>query len=205
MRKKDNSYFLRKLHSLSGIVPFGIFMTVHLLINFTAVGGQESYNHATDFMVNMLPFKFFLELFVIFLPLLFHAGYGLYIAFQGKNNVRQFGYYRNWKFYLQRVTAILAFLFIVWHVWETKIQIDFYGAEAGFVFMEQILSNNISLAFYIIGVLACIFHFANGVWTFLITWGITVSPESQRKSEYVAITLFIVLSIIAMRSLFAFL
>lgn len=203
MESKDYSFFLRRLHSLSGIIPVGIFMTVHLFINFSAVSGSEAYDQASAFMVN-LPFKFFLEMFVIFLPMLFHAGYGIYILFQTENNVRQFNYYRNWKFYLQRVTSVIAFLFIIWHVWETKIQIDFAGQEASFSFMQQVVSSNISLALYIIGVLASIFHFTNGIWTFLITWGITISPESQRKVEYVTLAFFIVLSVIGLRALFAF-
>jgi len=204
MERKDYSFFLRRLHSLSGVIPVGIFMTVHLLINFTAVSGSEAYNQAADFMVNNLPFKLFLRTFVIFLPLIFHAVYGFYILFQAKNNVRQFGYYRNWKFYLQRITSILAFLFIAWHVWSTTIQVQFGSAEANFAFMQQILSNNIYLIFYVIGILSSIFHFANGIWTLCITWGITVSPESQKKMEIVTFVIFITLSVIAMRALFAF-
>ena len=34
-----------------------------------------------------LPLRIFLETFFIFLPLLYHAIYGLYIAFQAKHNI----------------------------------------------------------------------------------------------------------------------
>jgi succinate dehydrogenase / fumarate reductase, cytochrome b subunit len=198
-----NQHFIRKLHSLSGIIPVGVFMTVHLFINYTATWGIDSYNKAAGFMVN-LPFKYFLELFVIFIPLLFHALYGVYIARQAKNNVSSYGYFRNWKFYLQRITGLLAFAFIIWHVWETKVQVEFSGVEADYNLMATIVDNWISLTLYIIGIVSCIYHFVNGIWTFLITWGITVSPHSQKVTQYISFGLFIVLTFIGIRAILAF-
>lgn len=65
MELKRYENFLRKLHSLAGIIPVGIFLTFHLSINYTATWGEEAYNQASGFMVN-LPFKLFLEAFIIF-------------------------------------------------------------------------------------------------------------------------------------------
>jgi hypothetical protein len=33
---------------------------------------------------------------------------------------------------------------------------------------------------YAIGILSCVFHLANGIWTFGITWGLWVTPAAQR-------------------------
>ncbi|MEH7505740.1 succinate dehydrogenase cytochrome b558 subunit [Neobacillus drentensis] len=203
MERGKNQNFYRKLHSLSGIIPVGVFMTVHLLVNYTATWGIDSYNKAAGFMVN-LPFKYFLELFVIFIPLLFHALYGVVIARQAKNNVSKYGYFRNWKFYLQRITGLIAFIFIIWHVWETKVQVEFSGAEADYQLMANIVDNGISLTLYIIGISSCIYHFVNGIWTFLITWGITVSPHSQKITQYISFGLFIALTFIGIRAILAF-
>jgi succinate dehydrogenase / fumarate reductase cytochrome b subunit len=203
MDRGKNQHFYRKLHSLAGIIPVGVFMTVHLLVNYSATWGIDAYNAAANFMVN-LPFKYFLEAFIIFIPLYFHAIYGVYIAFQAKNNVGRYSYFRNWKFYLQRLSGIIMLIFITWHVWETKVQVEFFGAEANYELMAGIVDNPISLALYIIGIVASVFHFANGIWTFLITWGITVSPKSQKVSQYVTLGLFVVLSIIGIRAILAF-
>jgi succinate dehydrogenase / fumarate reductase, cytochrome b subunit len=203
MASINKQHFYRKLHSLAGIIPVGVFMTVHLFINYTATWGTDSYNKAAGFMVN-LPFKYFLEAFVIFLPLLFHAIYGVYIAYQSKNNMSRYGYIRNWKFYLQRLTGLLAFVFIIWHVWETKVQVEFGGVEANYNLMAGIVDNAISLTLYIIGILSCVYHFVNGIWTFLITWGITVSPQSQKVTQTISFGLFIVLSYIGIRAILAF-
>ncbi|ASS92096.1 MULTISPECIES: succinate dehydrogenase cytochrome b558 subunit [Aeribacillus] len=192
----------RRLHSLLGVVPIGVFLIQHLTVNHFATRGEEAFNNAAHFMEN-LPFRYFLEIFVIFLPLLYHAIYGIYIAFTAKNNVGRFGYFRNWMFLLQRVTGIITLVFIAWHVWETRIAAMF-GAEVNFDMMESILSNPVSLVFYIVGVLSAIFHFSNGLWSFAVSWGITVTPKSQLVSTYVTIGIFVLLSIVGLRAIFAF-
>lgn len=203
MERGKNQHLYRKLHSLSGIIPVGIFLCVHLFVNYTVTWGTDAYNTAANVMVN-LPFKIFLEAFIIFIPLYFHAIYGIYIAFQAKNNVGRYGYFRNWKFYLQRISGIITFIFVTWHIWETKVQVEFFGAEANFDLMAGIVDNPLSLALYIIGIVGSIFHFANGLWTFLITWGITVSPKSQKIFQYITLGLFVVLSIIGIRAILGF-
>ena len=39
--------------------------------------------------------------------------------------------------------------------------------------------------FYLVGIVSCVFHFANGVWTMGITWGVWISPRAQRYASYV--------------------
>ena len=59
-------------------------------------------------------------------------------------------------------------------------------------------------AFYLVGIISAIFHFANGLWSFLVSWGITVSPRSQVISTYVTIVIFVALSICWGKTLLAF-
>lgn len=42
---------------------------------------------------------------------------------------------------------------------------------------------------YTVLVLSACFHAFNGLWTFLITWGVTISPASQRRMKMVALGL----------------
>lgn len=196
-------YFNRKLHSLLVVIPVGVFLIVHLVVNHYATRGEEAYNKAAGFMGN-LPFQILLEIFIIFLPLAYHAIYGVYIAFTAKNNVTQYGYLRNWFFLLQRVTGIITFVFIVWHVWQTRIQVAMYGTEVNFQMMEGILANPVALWLYIIGVLSAIFHFANGLWSFCVTWGITLSPRSQVITTYITMGIFVAMSIVGIRAILAF-
>ncbi|MFV9511113.1 succinate dehydrogenase cytochrome b558 subunit [Tepidibacillus sp. LV47] len=196
-------FFNRRLHSLLGVIPVGVFLLIHLTVNYMATRGPESFNNAAGFMES-LPFLPVLEWVLIFLPLLYHAIYGLYIAFQAKHNVGNFSYVRNIMFMLQRYTGIITLIFVGWHVWETRAQMALGTKELNFNMMADILQNNWMMAFYIVGVISAIFHFSNGMWSFLVSWGVTIGPRSQRISTYVWMTVFVLVSIVAISSLFSF-
>ena len=198
----NREFQYRRIHSLLGVIPIGIFLTQHLVVNRFATKGEESFNQAAHFMES-LPFRYALEIFIIFLPIVFHAIYGLYIAFTAKTHVNNYGFFRNWMFILQRVSGVITLIFITWHVWETRIQAAL-GKEVDFQMMERILSNPAMLAFYIVGVVSTIFHFANGLWSFGVSWGLTVTPRSQRISTYVTLAIFLALTFVGVRTLFAF-
>lgn len=199
---RESDFYLRRLHSLLGIIPVGLFVAQHLVINNFATRGPEAFNAASNFMGN-LPFVLFLEWFIIYIPLMFHAFYGLYIAFTAKNNVQRFGTFRNWMFMLQRITGVFLVIFIAWHIYETRIQ-KALGADVDFDMMANILDNPFMLAFYMAGVLAATFHLSNGLWSFLVTWGLAQSPRSQQIVTYVTIAVFLVLSVIGVQALLAF-
>lgn len=198
----NREFFNRRLHSLLGVIPVGLFLTVHLVVNHFATVGEEAYNKATAFMGN-LPFLLFLEFFVIYLPLLFHAIYGLYVAFTATNNVSRFSTFRNWMFILQRITGVITLIFVAWHVWETRIAAAL-GKEVNFDMMAQIVDNPVMLWFYIICIVSAVFHFANGLWSFFVSWGITITPRSQQVSTYVTMVFFVLLSIVGIRAILAF-
>lgn len=198
----NREFFYRKLHSLLGVIPVGLFLFIHLMVNYQAVGGPDAYNAATHFM-EMLPFRYLLEIFVIFLPLLFHAIYGLYVAFQAKHNTATYGYFRNWMFRLQRVSGVILVIFLAWHVWETRVAAAL-GTTVDFNMMANIVDNPFILAFYIVGIVSATFHFANGLWAFFVTWGITITPRSQQISTYVTLAVFFALTFVGVRAILAF-
>lgn len=186
-------FFNRKLHSLLGVVPIGIFLLQHLFINSFILRGPDAFNAAAEFMYH-LPFRIVLETFLIFLPLLYHGIYGLYIAFQGQYNTLNYGFFRNWMFILQRVTGVILIVFIAWHVWETRVAAAL-GVDVNAQMMIDILSSPLMVAIYVIGVVAAAFHFANGMWSFCVTWGITVGPKAQRISTYIWMGVFVILAV----------
>ncbi|MGM8366353.1 succinate dehydrogenase cytochrome b558 subunit [Virgibacillus sp. W0181] len=196
-------YFYRRLHSLLGVIPIGIFVVQHLVVNHFAVYGEESFNKAANFMAN-LPFVLALETFVIYLPILFHAILGVYIVFVTRNNPKSYGYFRNWMFLLQRVTGIITLIFIAWHVWETRIQIGLGNEELNYSLMENILTNPVMFWFYIVGIISTVFHLANGLWSFAVTWGIAQSPRSQQIVTYLTVLVFLVVSYIGVRTIIQF-
>ena len=199
---RESDFYVRRLHSLLGIIPVGLFLVQHLVVNNFATRGPEAFNAASDFMGN-LPFVLFLEWFIIYIPLMFHAFYGVYIAFTAKNNVQRYGTFRNWMFKLQRYTGVFLVVFIAWHIYQTRIQ-KALGVEVNYDMMADIFSSPFMLVFYIVGVIAATFHLANGLWSFLVTWGITQSPRSQKIVTYITIGVFLILSVIGVQAIFAF-
>jgi len=199
---RESDFYVRRLHSLLGIIPIGLFVVQHLVVNYFATRGADAFNTASDFMGN-LPFVYFLEWFVIYIPLLIHAVFGIYIAFTAKSNLKRYGTFRNWMFMLQRITGVFLVIFIAWHIWQTRIQ-KALGAEVNFDMMADILSNPFMLVFYIAGVLAATFHLSNGLWSFLVTWGLTQTPRSQTIVSYITIGIFLILSIIGLQAILAF-
>lgn len=200
---KQREFFNRRLHSLLGVVPIGLFVVQHLIINHFAVYGEESFNQAAGFM-GSLPFVLVLEVFVIYLPILFHAVLGVYIVFVTKNNTRKYGFFRNWMFLLQRITGVVTLVFIAFHVWQTRVQVFLSDAEVNYQMMEEILTNPFWFTLYTIGVLSTIFHFANGLWSFFVTWGLAQSPRSQKLVTYFSIAVFFIVGYIGVRTLIQF-
>ncbi|MEI7026664.1 succinate dehydrogenase cytochrome b558 subunit [Paenibacillus sp. y28] len=200
-----NSYYYRKLHSLLGVVPVGFFLVEHMLTNYEAFrGGPVQFAEQVKWL-NDLPLIFLLELFGIWLPLLYHGVYGLYVAFQSNNNVNRYSYGRNWMFTLQRVTGVITLVYIAWHVFQTRVQValGLEHIELGKV-MHGISTNGVMFALYTIGILAACFHFSNGMWSFLVSWGITIGPRAQKVSSYIWAGVFVVMAAMFIASLAAF-
>ncbi|MBP2002102.1 succinate dehydrogenase / fumarate reductase cytochrome b subunit [Paenibacillus shirakamiensis] len=199
-------FYSRKLHSLLGVIPLGFFILEHMITNFAAVeGGPQGFKDAVAFL-NSLPLVLILEIFGIWLPLLYHAVYGLYIAFQAKPNNGRFRNERNLRYLLQRITGVLVLIFVVWHIYETRVQValgHITHEQLGSV-MHDIVTQPVYFTFYLIGVLSASFHFTNGLWSFLVSWGVTVGPRAQRVSSNICMGLFVIISIMFVWSLIVF-
>jgi succinate dehydrogenase/fumarate reductase cytochrome b subunit (b558 family) len=179
-------FLLRRLHSLSGVVPVGVFLVEHLWTNAKATAGQPSFDRAVR-EINHLPLLPVIEIFGIFLPLAFHALYGVKLALDGRPNVIRYPYSRNWLYTMQRVTGLVAFVFICWHLWEFRIAklLGRMGPDEFYPMLALHLSSTIRglpvmAVVYLIGVGASVLHFANGLWAFSFSWGLCVSRRSQR-------------------------
>src|SRR5699024_12130374 len=72
------------------------------------------------------------------------------------------------------------------------------------VLVADIVSNPLWLVFYIVGILATVYHFANGLWSFMITWGITQSDKAQKYMGYASLLVFVVVSVIGIQAILAF-
>ncbi len=203
----DRHFVLRKLHSLLGIVPIGFFLCFHLFENSLSVKGGEYFTEHVVHKIGAMPYVELMEIIFIALPILFHALYGLWIWFLGKGNLSSYGYFRNWMYWLQRVSGLIAFAFIITHVWGTRIQVlinDEVTKDNLFDYLAAHLDKTLAIVWYAIGILAAVIHFSNGVWLVLITWGFTIGPRSQKISSWVCACLCLLLLALSVQALRGF-
>lgn len=200
------SFLLRRVHSLSGIIPVGAFLFEHVLIsNSSAIGGPAAYARQVRFLAS-LPLVPMLELFGIWLPILFHALYGFYIWYRGEANVGDYPWTGNWMYTAQRWTGIIAFAYIIWHTWTMRFTgVDLHelpGASFGKVQAE--LFSPALLAFYVVGLVCASWHFAYGIWLFAAKWGLTTGEKARQRFLAVCLALFLVMSVVGLTSLYTF-
>ncbi len=203
-------YVLRRLHSLTGVAPLGFFLVEHLYTNAHALEGQRSFIEAVA-QIQKIPFLPLVETAGIFLPLLFHSLYGILLAFRGKPNALQYSYAKNWMYVLQRVTGVIAFVFIAVHLYEFRLQKAIAGmAHESFY---DVLSAHLSWTmwgvpwiafFYLIGIASVVFHFANGLVGFSMSWGIAITRKAQQRVAWLAAALGIGLFVLGAAIVTAF-
>ena len=200
------SFLLRRLHSLSGIVPVGAFLFEHILIsNPSEIGGPAAYAPQAALLA-CLPLVPMLELFGIWLPILFHALYGFYIWYRGEVNVGDYPWTGNWLFTAQRWTGAIAFAYILWHTWTmrfTGIDLHEYpGASFGKV-QSEVFQTPLFL-FYVAGLIAASWHFAYGIWLFCAKWGIVSGEKARKRFLVLCLAFFFVLTSAGLASLTSF-
>ncbi len=205
-------FLLRRLHSLTGIVPIGVFLIAHLTTNSTiAWGGLNTraqsegfgwmdraiatFQHEVEFINNM-PLLLLIEV-TLWSAIGFHSILGVYYAISGKGNTGAYKYSGNFRYALQRITGYFGIFFIFYHVatlrwgwtWLVPGGTKWSHEAASSTFAAAIQGSTdgftpvgfLVACFYFLGVSALVFHFANGLWTAAITWGITISRPAQKR------------------------
>jgi succinate dehydrogenase / fumarate reductase cytochrome b subunit len=200
-------FILRRLHSLSGIVPIGVYLIFHIMLaNASVLGGPDRFDAAVE-AIGVLPPPILLaiEVLAIYLPLLFHSLYGFVRLGESElSNPLRNDYLGAYLYTLQRITGVIAFFFIGWHVYTTRFQYYFAGAEIDFAMMRGIMTDPVKFSIFLVGTAASVFHFTNGIWTFAITWGLTVGRRAQRTLRAATLGAFLVMYGTAVAILMAF-
>lgn len=190
---RNNYFLLRRLHSLSGIIPFGGFLLLHMFLNSRAAQSPEAYQWVPD-TLDQIPFLFAIEIFGLLLPMAFHAGLGVIIAlnadYGGPAKMRSNA--EHWGFIFQRVSGVLLLVLLVVHLMQTwwphvmvKLpnmldpaqphgEFDIYGL------MNGLFSHSGWIVVYGLFVVLAAFHFGNGLYNFAFKWGFSTSRASQK-------------------------
>jgi len=188
---QQRQFLIRRIHSLLGIIPVGVFFLIHMFLNARAAQSPEQYQWVPD-TLDQVPFIWAIEIFGILVPIFFHALLGLVIVrlgdFGGPAALRS--KYGNIAYLLQRITGVILFVLISVHLYQTwwvhqriKIEGALQGTEAEFDIyglMNALMASPLWLVIYALFVLIAAYHFGNGIYNFTCKWGFTTSRGSQR-------------------------
>lgn len=212
-----HEFLLRRLHSLSGLIPVGAYMCVHLLTNSTVLDSPATFQKNVFGIHGLGKLLPFIEWTFIFIPILFHGIFGFVIIRGGLSNSSTYSNSSNRRYTLQRITGMIAFFFIMWHVfhmhgwfhaqaWIDNVASKLGGAKfrpynAASSAGEAMQAHILVPILYTFGVLSCVFHLANGIWTMGITWGVWITPKAQARANYVCAAFGLLLAAVGMSAL----
>jgi succinate dehydrogenase / fumarate reductase cytochrome b subunit len=207
----SRTFILRKLHQLSGIFPLGIFLLEHFYTNSKALTGARDFNNSVVDLQS-IPYILFVEIGGIFIPLIYHAVYGLVITVEARPNNLAYPYSRNWFYLIQRITGVILFFFITFHLLNFRFGMVpglntlsvAHNPDKAFDIVAGEFHNVWIFAIYMIGITATVWHLANGIWLFLVDWGITIGERAQRLTGYACIGIGVVLLLVGINAAVAF-
>ncbi len=190
-------------------------MCVHLTTNASLLTGSETFQRAV-FLIHspgkLLPV---IEWVAIFLPLVFHAGLGIWIARTGRINSSQYKFTSNKRYSWQRWTGFIGLIYLFLHImhlhggmhyegWMSAMgKIGFaqfrpYNAGSSLVHAMNLGYGIVWPAIYLVGMLSLVYHFINGLWTAGITWGLWITPKAQQRATKVCVAMGAVLTVISL-------
>jgi succinate dehydrogenase / fumarate reductase cytochrome b subunit len=206
-----HQFLIYRLFSLSGLIPVGAYMVVHLATNASIINGPMTFQEQVDRIHSLGAVLPLVEWVFIFLPIMFHAFVGWLIISGAMPNTNSYPYASNIRYTLQRATGIIAFFFILFHVAQLHSVLGAPFEElGGAAFDAEHAASSAALALqptwikvvYAVGMLACVYHLSNGLWTQGITWGIWTSAAAQRRASWISVVVGLLLAVIGLSALF---
>src|SRR3984957_17919225 len=85
MTADQRHWLLRRLHSLSGIIPIGGFLFFHIFENAFVLKGGPVWWKETEFTRN-IPLQVAVEATAMEIPILYHAIYGMFIMLTAQDS-----------------------------------------------------------------------------------------------------------------------
>ena len=207
----SRTFILRKLHQLTGIMPLGFFLLEHFYTNSKALTGAADFNSAVKDLQS-IPYILFVEICGIFIPLIYHAVYGMVITVEMRPNNLYYPYARNWFYTVQRLTGFILFFFITFHVLNFRfglipglntLSVAQHPDQAFGVVAREFRIVPIFIV-YVVGITATVWHLANGIWLFMVDWGITIGERAQKITGYACLAFGIFLLAVGINAAVAF-
>ncbi len=165
------SLLVRRLFSLSGVVPLGGFLALHLALNESAVWSNHTFVSVVR-AIDRTPLLPLLEAIFIFAPLAWHSAFGLWLVVARRPLGPASPYPERLRIAV-RLTGVLAAVFVAVHLPEFRFRMA--GARLGGGELATLLGADLSSTSHgvpwrgvaYLAATACVaFHFAAGLWGF---------------------------------------
>jgi len=192
-----------RLGSFLAVVPLTFWVVNHLWDNLSAFNGAVAWEKSVTTYAN--PYSQALTFIIVMLPLLFHTGWGLVRLFSFRPNNNRYNNYGNFKYILQRVSALGVLAFLGAHIWLAFLQPRLVAGhpEAFSDIAREMRFHGPTLIVYLLGTLGTAYHLANGLQGFAMGWGLLGSERAMRRFEPVSIILFLLLTAMSWSVIYA--
>jgi succinate dehydrogenase / fumarate reductase cytochrome b subunit len=193
---------LRQIHSLTGMIPLGVFLIEHITVNAFALGGPESFRRVAA-ALGGIPMVAAIEVVGIAIPLAVHVVLGCLIATELPE--RGGPHWPTRREIVQRATGLLLLPYLIYHVWSTRLSPDVLVKHADlFDVMHRQVNGVGGLLFHAAGVILAAWHLGNGVQGFAERWGLARTTEASRAAARTGGALALVLAVAGVAALVAF-
>lgn len=191
---------LKKLHALSGVLPLGAFVVIHIWVTSAVTSSRDVYDRQIGWLHSGW-FLGLLEIVLVVAPLLYHAVYGTWRSLQPRDP--DHAYDTDLMVSLERASGVVVLVFVAAHFWEFRGQtwngslpVSSYASKL----VEDLSSTQRGVPWiatgYFIGIAATCFHLVNGMTSFLTTWGYTRAETARRRARIfmsmAGVTLFVI-------------
>jgi len=186
-RRRD--LILRRAFSLSGVLPLGAFLVVHLATNARALSGEAAFHRAVN-GYSRIPGLVLFEALFVFAPLLFHGGFGLWLVV-ARRPLTDPSPYPPMLRVAMRLTGVLTVAFLAMHLPELRLRDP--GGRPGGAVLQSVLSADLSSLHYgipwrgvayLLGSGCVCVHFAAGLWGFFARTRHGGAERARRRAAW---------------------
>jgi succinate dehydrogenase / fumarate reductase cytochrome b subunit len=196
--------FLRaRVASILAVAPLGVWIVLHLWNNLYAFQGAQAWQEAVTGHGN--PVAMAVTSAIVLAPLVIHTVWGIGRLRSAKPNYPQYNFFANFKYIIQRLSAVGVLLFLGAHIWLAFLRprLTMGHAEAFADISREMHHHAPTLIVYLLGTLGVAYHLANGLYGVAMGWGLVSSREALRKLDRWVILLFVILLGMSWGAIFA--
>lgn len=199
----SSSLLWTRFASLISILPLGVWTVNHLWDNLAALSGARAWQVAVT--QHDHPVAHGATVFIVLLPLVLHAIWGLQRLFSFRPNNIRYSNYTNLKYIVQRITAVGALGFLGAHIWLAMLRPRLLlGQAETFADISREMHHHMpTLVVYLLGTVAVCYHLANGISGFAWTWGLATGRKSLKMFDRLAIITFVILTAMSWTAIWA--